>query len=209
MDPPAGDLRHGVCDELLRNAPHRSCPRGFVGTIHSYGDMQVCMPLPQVLELLAEDDVLRSTCPVKEEDIPGKGAVGEIACDAHHGSDPHATADQDDTVGFRAGEGKHAGGARHLQVISDRHVVMQIAGFRALIFPFYGELDVVALRWRRGDRIGTPDALAIDLCGEDQELAGHEGEGDGSAPQFSEPERLDVRSFVEDVGDAQCTRPGH
>jgi hypothetical protein len=133
--PAPGDLGYCVRNELLRDVPYCPRPPGSLRPFDGYCDVEVAVPLLQVVEFFAKDKVLWRFGAVEQKDVTAECASDQVADNAHEGGDAHAPTDQSNAVGLRTRENEDTGGSGNLKTISDGNMVMQVAGFGALLLP--------------------------------------------------------------------------
>jgi hypothetical protein len=117
MDTATGEVGDCLRNEFPGQTPCRPHPNSAFHASHGGNHVQVGVPALEVFEFLTKHKILSRAAAAEQLNVVEPAAVGEVADDTDQGCEPDATADEDDTIRFGAGEGKGTLGRGNLEAV--------------------------------------------------------------------------------------------
>ena len=111
---------------------------------HRDGDAEVGVASLQLLEFLSKNEIAWRPESKDQRDLARPTRLGEITRHAHHGSDPHARADQDHAFRLFSVEDECPVGSFDFYLVAHLQLVMQPARHQPVRFAFHRDFDSVA-----------------------------------------------------------------
>ena len=131
MDSPRRKVRNRLSEQFLGHASARAFPVCPFCLRARDCDVQLRIALLKRGDFVRENEISRRAAGVNKEDVSGPGSLREIASDAHHRRDPHASGDENDALRLGSIKREFSDRASRFDQVAHFEQVNNVAGNRA------------------------------------------------------------------------------